>query len=188
MQNFFKQNLTLVLAFLLPILLIFIVAINAYFPSLFFKTDYNFVYASCDSSGSEYPYGCENYAKSLYSVQNNKLVVNTAAENQDSDLDKRPDRTQFKVRLFLHDTKENASREITVQEAQKIPFDPLLTSPDEVTISSGYSSSGDFFLFNGNSSYGYYLTKGKLKSRLNLINDNRYYSVDNFHFIGWVLN
>lgn len=190
MKKFLKENLTLILAFVLPLILIFIVAINAYVPSLFFKTDYNFVYAACDGTINEYPYGCENYAKSLYSVQDSQIVMNTISETQDSDLDKIPDiKENYKVRLFLHNTKENVSHEITFDAAKKLQLTDLLTSPDGVTISSGYTSSPAFFPFDsGSSSYGYYLMKGKLKSKLNLIPDNRYYSNNNFQFLGWVLN
>ena len=68
----------------------------------------------------------------------------------------------------------------------------LLTSPDGVTVSNNRSYNGgyDLFIFGGGgySSYGYYLTKGKSKRKLNLINDtDRYYYSNNFQFLGWVL-
>lgn len=189
MNQFLKQNLTLVLAFLLPLLLIFIVALNAYFPSFFFKTEYDFVYAACDDTNYDYPYGCEAYAKSIYAVENGKLVVKTVDPQQDTDKDTIPDVDEnYTVRLFLHDTEQNESKEITIDQAQQLEFSTLLTSPDEVTITDGYSSGPDFFIFDGGSSYGMYLTKGKLRSKLNLIHDDRYYIRKNFHYIGWVLH
>lgn len=188
MKQFFKQNITLVLAFALPLFLIFVVALNAYFPSLFFKTEYNFVYAACDSTNYDYSYGCGSYAKSLYTIENNKLVVKTINPEQDTDKDGVKDVAEaYTVRLFLHNTEINESREISLEEAQKLSYDKLLTSPDDVTISSGYSSTSGPMIFDGGSSYGYYLMKGKLRSKLHLINDDRYYSTENFHFIGWVL-
>jgi hypothetical protein len=188
MQKFIKQNITLILAFLLPLLLIFVVAINAYFPSLFFKTDYNFVYSTCDEVSYGYEFGCESYAKSLYSIKNNQIIQNTVDRKQDSDSDGTPDvKENYKVRLFLHNTEENESTEILLTQAQQMKFNSLLTSPDDVTIAGSYNSGSDFFLFSNGSSYGYYLSKGKLKSKLNLINDDRYYAQGNFHFIGWVL-
>lgn len=188
MNQFIKKNLTLILAFALPLLLIFVVALNAYFPFSLLKTDYNFVYAACDGNDYNYPYGCETYAKRLYSVENNKLVVKEIPSNQDLDRNGTPDNEEkYNVRLFLHDTKQNESREIILDQAKSMEFSPLLTSPDEVTITNDYSSNPGFFLFDGGSSYGMYLTKGKLRSKLNLVNDDRYYARDNFHFIGWVL-
>ena len=92
--------------------------------------------------------------------------------------------------VFLHDTKKNESREITLAEAQMLTLNNLLTSPDGVTVSSNYSyNGGDFFPFSGGrSSYGYYLTQGKSKSKINLINStDQYYYQNNFQFIGWVL-
>lgn len=157
-------------------------------PSLLFSTKYNFVYAACDGAIYEYPYGCDSYTKTLYTVENNQLVVHEVNPAKDSDKDGTPDiNEQYKVRLFVHDTQLNGSREITPEEAQQMKFSTLLTSPDDVTISSGYSSGSGFFLFDGGSSYGQYLLKGNLRSRLNLIHDDRYYSQEIFHFIGWIL-
>ncbi|HRN69665.1 MAG TPA: hypothetical protein PLS49_00640 [Candidatus Woesebacteria bacterium] len=188
MNQFIKKNLTLILAFLIPILLIFVVAINAYFPFSSLKTTYNFVYATCDGYEYNYPAGCDIYAKSLYSVENNKLIVNTIDPAQDSDWDHTSDiNEKYVVRLFLHSTAENESREITIDEAQQFEFSSLLTSPDGVTISNEYNSGSGLLLFDSGSSYGQYLKKGNIRSKLNLINGDRYYAQENFYFIGWVL-
>ena len=192
MKEFIKKNFAILLAFILPIALIAIVALSTYLPSLFLSTDYNFVYSSCTDGTSYYSYRCDNYLQKRYSVVNNKLVVNAVDPTQDSDKDGIPDINEnYTARIFLHDTKKNESREITLEEAQTLPLSDLLTSPDGVTVSSYYNRSGGgfFFIFDGgSSSYGYYLTKGKSRSKLNLINrDDRYYYRDNFQFIGWVL-
>ncbi|MCA9361723.1 hypothetical protein KC845_04185, partial [Candidatus Kaiserbacteria bacterium] len=84
------------------------------------------------------------------------------------------------------DTEKNVSREITLAEAEGLTLDPLITSPDGVSVSSDYSYSGDFIFFGGGSSYGYYLTKGSSKTKVNLIENGRYYR-DDVEFIGWVL-
>ena len=121
---------------------------------------------------------------------NNKIALNYINPAQDSDKDGVPDINEnYTARIFLHNTKKNESREITLEEAQTLTLNGLLTSPDGVTVSSNYDRGADFFfLFDGGSSYGYYLTKGKSRRRINLINRNeRYYYRDNFQFIGWVL-
>lgn len=189
MQQFFKKNLSLVLAFLLPLLLIFIVALNAYVPTNLFKTAYNFVYAACDGADYDYASGCDRYLKTLYTVKEGRIIVNDIDPAQDSDWDKTTDREEkYTVRIFLHNTTENVSREISIEEAQNLRYSSLLTSPDDVTISSGYDTSPGFLFFDGGSSYGQYLTKGKLRNKLKLIHNDRYYAPENFYFIGWILH
>lgn len=190
MKEFLKKNFAILLAFMLPIALIAIVALSTYLPSLFFSTDYNFIYSSCTDGTNYYSYRCDNYLQKRYSVVNSTLVVNFIDPFQDSNRDGVPDiNDKYTARIFLHNTKKNESREITLEEAQTLTLNGLLTSPDGVTVSSNYDRGADFFfLFDGGSSYGYYLTKGKSRSKLNLINrDDRYYYRDNFQFIGWVL-
>ncbi len=192
MREFLKKNFTILLAFILPVALIAIVALSTYLPSLFLSTDYNFIYSSCTDGTNYYSYRCDNYLQKRYSVVNNKLVVNAVDPTQDSDKDGILDINEnYTARIFLHDTKKNESREIALEEAQTLSLNGLLTSPDSVTVSSSYDRSGGdfFFIFGGgSSSYGHYLTKGKSRSKLNLINrDDTYYYRDNFQFIGWVL-
>lgn len=190
MKEFIKKNFAILLAFILPVALIVIVALGTYLPSRSLSTDYNFVYSSCTEGANYYPPRCDNYLQKRYSVVNGKLVVNAIDPVQDSDEDGVPDINEnYTARIFLHDTKKNESREITLEEAQTLTLNGLLTSPDGVTVSSNYDRGADFFfLFDGGFSYGYYLTKGKSRSRLNLINHgDRYYYQDNFQFIGWVL-
>ena len=195
MKEFIKKNFAVLLAFVLPILLIVIVALSTYLPSLFLSTHYNFIYTACtDDSYNYYPYYCNNYLQKRYSVVNSKLIESSVDLTVDSNKDGIPDfNGKYISRIFLHDTKKNESREITLEEARLLTLNNLLTSPDGVTVSSNYSYNGGgdfFFLFGGGgrSSYGYYLTKGKSKSKLNLINSSdQYYYQNNFQFLGWVL-
>ena len=192
-MEFLKKNFAILLAFILPIVLIAVVALSAYLPSLFLSTGYNFVYTSCtDGTNYYYSYNCDNYLQKRYSVVDNKLVANTVDPTLDSDNDKIPDINEnYVARIFLHDTEKNESREITFEEAQTLTLNSLLTSPDSVTVSSYYNRSGGdfFFIFGGgSSSYGYYLTKGNSRSKINLINStDQYYYRNNFQFVGWVL-
>ncbi len=192
MKEFIKKNFAILLAFLLPILLIVIVALTTYLPSLFISTHYNFIYTSCTDGRDYYPYYCNNYLQKRYSVVDNKLVLNNVDLTQDANKDGVVDFKQnYTSRIFLHDTEKNESREISLEEAKMLKLSDLLTSPDGVTVSSDYSynSGGDFFLFGGGrSTHGYYLMQGKSKSKLNLINNSdQYYYQNNFQFLGWVL-
>ena len=189
MKEFLKKNFAIVLAFVLPVALIAIIALSTYLPSLFLSTDYNFIYTSCAEGSNYYPYYCEDYLQKRYSVVNGRLVENSVEPNQALQRIGTPDvKTNYTARIFLHDTKKNESREITLAEAQTFTLNNLLTSPDGVTVSNNYDRGPSFFLFfDGGSSYGYNLTKGKSRAKLNLINsDDRYYYRDNFQFIGWV--
>jgi len=176
------------LAFALPIILIIIVALVTYLPSVGLSTAYNFLYSVC-TDGNNYYYDCHRYLGQRYSVVAGQLTVNEVDPLQDFDRDNIPDVNEaFTARIFLHDTAANVSREIDLAEAQGLKLNNLLTSPDGVTVSNEYRRGAEFFpLFDGGSSYGFYLTKGKKGSRLNLINDDRGYYPNNFQFIGWIL-
>ncbi len=191
MKEFIKKNFVLLLAFLLPVVFIAVVALGAYFSSRSVATDYHFVYATCTDSRNYYPYPCDTYLQKRYTVVNDKLVVTEVDMTQDSDKNGVADfNAKYADRLFLYDTKKHESREITLGEAQAMTLNGLLTSPDGVTVSGNYARGGDFFFIfgGGSSSYGHYLTKGKSRSKINLINSSdEYYYQNNFQFVGWVL-
>jgi len=179
-----------VVAFLLPVVLILGIAGLAYIQPLFVRTQYNFVYATCGSGTDFNRYNCGGYLNSLY-VEGGNLVVLAISPAQDSDNNRVPDvEENFDTRLFLHNNETNESREVTLQEAQKLTLSGLLTSPDGVAVLSSYDNNSDFFFIfgGGGSQYGYYLSKRDNRRKLNLINaDGRYYYRDNFKFIGWVM-
>jgi hypothetical protein len=192
MKEFLKKNFALLLAFILPALLIIIVAITTYLPSAFIKTSYNFLYSVCtDGTGYYYPYNCDVYLKQRYSVVDGKILVKNVDLTQDLDKNGVADfKEKYSDRVFYHDTLKNESREIELKEAEALQLSGLLTSPDGITVSSHYNrGGGELFPFSGGySSYGYYLTKGKSRTKINLINNgDQYYYQNNFQFIGWVL-
>ncbi|MFH1170644.1 MAG: hypothetical protein V1704_03750 [Candidatus Vogelbacteria bacterium] len=176
-MNFIKKNIVVILAFMLPILLIIGLAVSVYLPGAFLSTQYDFVYATCGDGDGRYSdsYNCEKYLNQLYKVEKGKLVVQKVLEDG---------RTS---RLFLHETESNVSREITLDQAKSLELRSLLTSPDGVTVDSGYNYNDvEFFPFFGRSSrYGYYLSKGDKHRQLNLIFGDDYYGSNNFKFIGW---
>ncbi len=193
MKDFIKRNFAVLLAFLLPVLLIIIVVLTTYLPSIFLKTKYNFIYTVCVENNNYYPYNCNDFLQKKYFVENGKLVIRAIDPEQDLNNNKIPDiKENYTARIFLHDTEKNESREISLEEAQALNLSGLLTSQDGVSVSwdSVYHGGCDFFIFGGcgGSSYGYSLVKGKSHSKLNLINNNdRYYYQNNFQFLGWVL-
>lgn len=179
MKNFIKNNTSLVIAFVLPLLLVFVVTFSTYLPSLLISTEYNFLYATCMPNSSTYSYACDTTDQPKYTVTDKKInIVNTKSVNTNTS------------RIFLHNTKSNTSREITYDEAKQLTLDEKLTSPDGVSITDHYQSGVNVFpFFNSNSSYGYYLTSGAHKRKLNLISEtSSYYYRRNFQFIGWIIS
>ena len=189
MNEFIKKNLTLLLAFALPVILILVIAVSAHFPTKTITSNYNFVYAVCANAINSPYYNCNTYIVNRYSVIDNKLVLNPIDPAQDADKNGIPDiKENYSAHLFLHDTKTNQSHEITLADAQQLKFSNLLTSPEGVAVAGSYDRGADFFpFFGGGSGYAYYLIKGNDRSKLNLFNsDNQYYDTGNFQFIGWV--
>ena len=187
-MEFLKKNFVLILAFALPVVLVVIVALSTYLPSMFISTDYNFVYALCDDDYYYGSYNCNDYLRERYTIEEDKLVENVVIADVLPDGNK-SEHKSINARVFLHNTEKNESREITIEEAQTLTLQDLLTSPDGISVSSHYDNDVDVFpFFNGSSSYGYYLTKGKSRSKINLINySDRYYYRNNFQFIEWIL-
>jgi hypothetical protein len=201
MKESLRKNFTLILAFTLPAILIIGIAISVYLPSFFISTNYNFIYASCGDNIDNYSRNCNTYLSNKYTVENGKIstledrTANIDNSNQEysqtgtSTLKKVTESPKYEVRLFFHDTAKNESREITLEEAKLFTLNNLITSPDGVSITGSYNSGSDILVFGGGrSSFGYFLTKGNSKLKLNIINTNdRYYYQNNFKFIGWVI-
>ncbi len=190
-MDFIKRNFALLLAFILPVALIAAFAISTYLPSFLLSTNYDFIYATC-GTGTDYSYRCNDYLQKRYSVENGRLAIRPVDLAQYLDANGRPAYPEtYSGRILLHDTKRNESREIPLGEAQAMSLSGILTSPDGVTVSTHYDRNdhGIFFPFGDrSSSYGHYITKGKSKAKLNLINaNNQDYYRNNFEFIGWVL-
>jgi len=192
MVSYLKENSVIALAFSIPVIFIAIVAISIYWSSWFLSTNYNFVYATCGSTPSQYYYyPCRGYIANTYTVLEGRLESRVLYPDQDLNRNNTPDIEEgILVRFFIHDTDKNESREITESEAMNLNLNSLLTSPDGVSVSGIQERGADFLLFfSGNSSFAYYLTKGSAKTRLNLIgfDQNYYYNNDRIEFIGWVL-
>lgn len=180
-----KQNTILIIAFALPLLLVLIVAASIYIPSLFLKTEHDFVYATCDAG--RYYYGCEGYLNKKYTITNGRLEKNAIEESIDVSVIKDVP-TENDIRFFMHDTEKNESTEVSFQEAQSYSFDSRVTSPDGVSFKDTYDRGvGVFpFFYDGSSRY-FALSKGNAEKKLNLIVDESSYYRNQLKFIGWVI-
>ncbi len=190
MMQFIKKNFVLLLAFALPISFLLIIAATIYIPSNMLKTQYDFIYATCDDAYSYEP-GCKDYLNQRYTIENNTLEVHDVPQEEESSGVPHPDRKiSFTTRIFYHDTEANESREISIEEAQEFELSKLLTSPDGVTFTSDYESTpGVFPFFDGRGRYGEYISKGNTKKRMDLIqsSERSYYYSDGLQFLGWII-
>jgi len=188
MKDFFRKNWVLVLAFSLPVLLIAGVALSAYLPSLGLSTKFDFVYAAC-VDGSRGYYQCDAWLQKRYAVVDGKLTLKEVDPVLDSDKNGVPDvKENYAARVFYHDTLADVTREIALEDEQKLQLNGLVTSPDGVSVTYEYRGGGDIFPFSyRGSTHGYYLTKGKAHRGLNVINADQSYYYGNFQFLGWVL-
>ena len=192
MRSFVRENFIIIIAFLLPLVLIGGLALSVYVPGTLMSPQYNFVYATCNIGVSDRNYfDCEEYLARHLSVVAGELQISEVVQPT-PDID--PDRTDYRptpptynVRLFLHDTEENRSQEITIERAQALTLNDLITDPNGLTVVHQYDRGPDFVLFSGGSAYGHYLVDGRALAKLNLVDTSRSWRNDNFHFIGWVV-
>lgn len=188
MSEFIKKNWVVLVAFLLPVMLILGVTLFLYLPALTVKSDYNFIYATCFDGTYYYGSDCGTLLRQRYTVVNNRIVYNNTPLDVDVYGNKRPVPLNLETRVFVHNTKTNTSKEISVSELQySVLASDLLTSPDGVSISKN-SSGGDYFFPFGGSAYsaGWYLTKGSSKKKMNLLNTEDRYYLDNIMILGWI--
>ena len=143
-----KNQLLIVVAFLLPMLFLGVVLIVSVIPSATLSTDYDFLYATCSDGSPPYSYNCRPYLASRFGVENGRLVERPVPADLDSDRDTIPDVLEnYRARLFIHDTEANQSREVSQQEAEQLELLDLLTSPDGVAVEWDRSGGDDFLLY-----------------------------------------
>ncbi len=161
-----KKNVPLIVALTIPLMMVVIIAVSIYLPSLFVKPTTNFIY----SLGGDY------YSQHRYAVKEGRVAQIDVKypENNYSP-------TNYKdPRIYYHDIVSNTTREISLEEAQSFLLDDRNVSIDGFQIVSG-SHGGDIFFYDYSSRYKRYIKKGSFSKKLNLDNDETYY----FQFLGW---
>ncbi len=148
--------------------MILFIAASIYLPTLFIHPYQNFIYSTNSYSA---PYE--------YVIQNGKLEKRPYPYGSNSYY--KPTDSQT---LFIHDVKENKSRQISFEEAQGLNFDPNPISQEGFEIVQGSGSYGLFpFSYSGSSRYSHYLKKDSFSKRLNINTAGNYYD---YKFLGWV--
>jgi hypothetical protein len=172
-----RKNLPLILGFAIPILMVVFVIGTIYVPALIVKPHYGFVYAT---GNRYYDYGDH------YVVESGKVIKKTIPVPKNS-TNNYP--YQDNLKLYIYDTEKDSSKEITLDEAQKLTLDQNIKSPDGFVLDQGYGNSGIFELFGSNRDYNaHYLKKGIVSKKIYLTTpSNNIYSYNgDIQFLGWV--
>lgn len=173
-----KKNITLLLGFSIPVLMILFVAGSVYLPGFFIKPHFNFLYVSAD----DYYYYNYNNGRQ-YSVRDDRLVKTEIKPPKN--VNYKPPRADAK--LYLYDVAKDRSKEISFADAQRLNLDPNIKSPDGFEIVDGSRDHGCFPFFPpGGADYNARYLKGhdvSKKLNLQLNGSSDYY---NFRFLGWI--
>lgn len=157
-----KDKLPLIVGIALPMLLVGYVLGTAYIPSLYAKPQYKFLY----TQGSSYDYDIL--------VAGGKVTYSRRYPN---DTSYRP----LPPEIHVYDPVVNASRTLSIEEAQAYTLDTSTKSPDGYTVAQNDTESSSFFPFYfGSSGGGYYLKGHGLQRKI-----PGTYSYD-FQFLGWI--
>jgi hypothetical protein len=174
-----KENLPIIVGVALPIIILVGALLVVFVPRLFVSPEYDFVYTIYDSRSYN-----RDYDYFTLEVVDGK--IKQIPNLPDGITGQQEIQTTFKTPdIFIYDVKNDASREISIDEAQDLALVKGPSSPDGYTVNFQRTHSGIFELFGSRSSSGYYIGKGNNKRVLpGLVTTGYYYN--NFQLIGWV--
>lgn len=155
----------LILLFAIPIGIAILAAAIIYTPRLFANPKYDFIYSLCDD------YDC----RESYSVDATRRVSQKNISGRDY--------AGGAATIRYYDADTDATRSLTLEEAQRYRLDTSSKSPDGYSLSR--EDTGGGFLFWGDDDEGWYLKKGLQKKSVELSTAGSYYSRD-INFLGWV--
>ncbi|MEI6528435.1 MAG: hypothetical protein WCO10_02050 [bacterium] len=163
----------------IPVVMIVIIAIYSYVPSVV-NTKYDFLYYLRDYSNNYCVPGGE-----VFTVKNQQIAIaSTTLLVKGSEC--RFDAETDPPRIYRYDTSKDTILTITYADAKKLKIDNNPVSPDGVSVQRGGNyNAGIFEIFGGyNNSYNQmYLKAANSNARqLNMDTGNTY----NFILIGWV--
>lgn len=156
----------LILLFAIPIGIAVFAAIAVYTPRLFANPQYDFIYSVC--SGYDCTYG--------FTVDSSGHVSDYSNNRDDHSGD-------GISTLRYYDAQKDSTRVLTLEEATRYQLNTSSKSPDGYSLVREDTDSG--FLFWGDYDSGWYLKEGAKKKKVELSNDDSYYSRD-VTFLGWI--
>lgn len=168
-----KEKIPLIIGLSIPVVMVMLLAISIYLPTLGVQPKTNFLYS----------YGDE-YSRTKYYMEANKVLEREV---------KYPDyyRAHKDAKLYVYDVTTGNSKEISYEQAKSLILDSSVKSPDGFEVASDDSGSYSAFpFFYSRSNYGQkYLKKGNYTKRLeiNKMDGSQSYYYDyGFNFLGWV--
>ncbi|RJQ37166.1 hypothetical protein C4552_01535 [Candidatus Parcubacteria bacterium] len=168
-----RQNLPLIIAIVVPVVMIIAVAASIIVPQWMVRPEYDFLYATS--------YGYPPLA--TYAVENGKLVRHPV---QQPEIPPYP-RTTAEPELWRYNARDDASRKISFEETQLLQLDPSTRSPDGFALERGSGAENIFEALFGGSRYNeWYLTKNGSARRISISPSTPYYDY-NPQFLGWII-
>lgn len=166
-----KRNKSLIIAITLPIVMTLLLIVSVYLPGLFIKAQGDFMYISPGE---------------INSLQQYKVVNSQLVQFKNKQSKKYYARNNSKI--FIYNSAQDRSKEISYKQAQKIMLDENITSPKGFKVTCKGNNHGFFgAFFGGSSCRSRYLSGHNLNKKLNLkLNSNSSYY--GFKFLGWVEN
>lgn len=181
-----RKNLSLILGVSIPLLMILAVILSVVAPNWFAKPTQNFVYIM---GQNEYYVGNRNYK--FFEVRGGQILRGETPNFNTLPVEYKNDRAMIPEmpRLYVHDVKENRSKEVTPEEAEKLSIDPSIMSRDGFEVRHG-RGGGDFFIFDGGyTNYNEMYIVGhhaSLKLNLTAASTAYYYGSNEYRFLGWI--
>ena len=165
MQTNIKHKLSLLVGVGLPLFLVLWVVVFAYFfPKIFVRPDYNFIYVI-------------GYDARYVSVYNQRIELGPQ-------LSKKEDLSYLGgLDFYLYDVKNEENIPLTLDEAKSYKLDSSEKSLDGYMVRSERDEDFFFFPFFWGSSRGYYINKNAIWAKQISLKGDYY-----FKWLGWVLN
>jgi hypothetical protein len=187
MKKLTSSNISLIVGLAIPVLMVLAIAAAVLLPGRNLHPETDFVYAI-----GQYPTYTTREGDTItqhdLSVKDEVLTDSTQTYTPNDRYPSYPVDKESSPRLFLHSTKENTNKEITLEEAKQLRLSSEIKSPDGFKVSFGSRSYGIFpFFLNDNSDMEHaYLSNETASKEIDLATGNAR-NMYSFQFVGWVL-
>ncbi len=179
------KHTPLIVAIALPVVFVIVLALVVLIPNMSIKPQHDFIYISPNSPGYANDFGTVQY-RNTYDLKEDKIVLKPLT------LVPTPDKS-FPVpvyenapTIYYYDIEDQASREISLEEAQKLSLQKGPASPDGYTVSYDMNHEGVFEIFGSQDKSAYIISKGNGKKPLmGIVGSDMYYQAE-LNIIGWI--
>lgn len=154
----------------IPISIILLVSALLIVPPLFAKPKYDFIFSYCPD----------------YACTTSYTVTSSGTISQDTDSSDDHSYYKSQSELYYYDAQTNASKKISLDQAQTYQLDATSVSADGYSLVKGSDSGGGFLFWDSSSDNHWYLKNGLKKKQVNLISSTNYYYSQSIQFVGWV--